>query len=154
VRKPLAGIISTGDELVPAGQPLAGGQIRDVNAPMLAAAVRQCGGEARFEGIIKDNQSAIRAALESALPDCDLLLLSGGTSVGVKDAMPAVISALGELLVHGVAAKPGNPPSWVSSKTNPFSACPATRWRLTSCSTCWCARSFIPCWARSPRSAG
>lgn len=109
VRKPLAGIISTGDELVPAGQPLAGGQIRDVNAPMLAAAVRQCGGEAHFVGIIKDNQSAIRAALESALPDCDLLLLSGGTSVGVKDAMPAVISALGELLVHGVAAKPGKP---------------------------------------------
>ncbi|NPV42042.1 MAG: molybdopterin molybdotransferase MoeA [Anaerolineae bacterium] len=109
VRKPLAGIISTGDELVPAGQPLAGGQIRDVNAPMLAAAVRQCGGEAHFVGIIKDNQSAIRAALESALPGCDLLLLSGGTSVGVKDAMPAVISALGELLVHGVAAKPGKP---------------------------------------------
>jgi molybdopterin molybdotransferase len=109
VRKPLAGIISTGDELVPAGQPLAGGQIRDVNAPMLAAAVRQCGGEPHFFGIIKDNQSAIRAALESALPDCDLLLLSGGTSVGVKDAMPAVIAELGELLVHGVAAKPGKP---------------------------------------------
>ena len=107
--KPLAAIISTGDELVPAGQPLAGGQIRDVNAPMLVAAVRQCGGEARIIGIIKDNQSAIHSAVENAIPDCDLLLLSGGTSVGVKDAMPAVISALGELLVHGVAAKPGKP---------------------------------------------
>ncbi len=47
--------------------------------------------------------------MENAIADCDLLLLSGGTSVGVKDAMPAVISALGELLVHGVAAKPGKP---------------------------------------------
>ncbi len=109
MRPPRVALISTGDELVQADQPLARGQIRDVNAPMLAAAVRQCGGQARFIGIIKDNQSAIRAAVESAIADCDLLLLSGGTSVGVRDAMPAVISALGELLVHGVAAKPGKP---------------------------------------------
>ncbi len=109
VRKPLAALISTGDELVQAGQPLARGQIRDVNAPMLAAAIRQAGGEARFVGIIKDNQSALHSAVENAIAGCDLLILSGGTSVGVKDAMPAVIAELGELLVHGVAAKPGKP---------------------------------------------
>jgi len=109
VRKPQAALISTGDELLAAGQPLTPGKIRDVNAPMLAAAIEQAGAEARFIGIIQDDQPAIRTAVEKAIGQCDLLLLSGGTSVGLKDAIPAVISDLGELLVHGVAAKPGKP---------------------------------------------
>ncbi len=109
MRSPRVAIISTGDELVAAGQPLQAGQIRDVNAPMLAAAVSAAGGQAQVFGIIKDDQASIQTAVSAAMEACDMLLISGGTSVGVKDAIPAVISELGELLVHGVAAKPGKP---------------------------------------------
>lgn len=106
---PRVAILSTGDELVPASEPLPLGKIRDVNAPMLSAAVSEAGGTPRFYGILADELDLIQAAVSAALPDCDLLLLSGSTSVGVKDAVPRVISALGELLVHGLAAKPGKP---------------------------------------------
>ena len=109
MRSPRVAILSTGDELVQAGQALNAGQIRDVNAPMLAAAVSTAGGQADPRGIIRDEQPTIQSAVNAAMQDCDMLLISGGTSVGVKDAIPAVISALGELLVHGVAAKPGKP---------------------------------------------
>jgi molybdopterin molybdotransferase len=94
---------------VNAGEPLTLGRIRDVNAPMLAAAVAEAGGAARFYGILPDDEETIQEVASAAIPDCDLLLISGSTSVGVKDAVPEVISRLGELLVHGVAAKPGKP---------------------------------------------
>ncbi len=108
-RAPRVAIISTGDELVPVDKPLQAGQIRDVNAPMLAAAVTAAGGLPDPRGILRDEQAVIQAAVDAAMDTCDMLLISGGTSVGVKDAIPAVIGALGELLVHGVAAKPGKP---------------------------------------------
>lgn len=109
MKRPLVGIISTGDELLPADQPLTIGKIRDVNAPMLEAAAARAGVESRFYGIIEDDREAIRDAMLRAIEECDMLLISGGTSVGLKDAIPELISELGELIVHGVAAKPGKP---------------------------------------------
>lgn len=108
-QSPRVAILSTGDELVAAGEPLPLGKIRDVNAPMLSAAVVEAGGTSRFYGILADDENLIQETMAAAIPDCDLLLISGSTSVGVKDAVPKVISHLGELLVHGVAAKPGKP---------------------------------------------
>ena len=108
-QSPRVAILSTGDELVAAGEPLPLGKIRDVNAPMLAAAITEAGGTPNFYGILADDENLIQETLAAAIPDCDLLLVSGSTSVGVKDAVPKVISRLGELLVHGVAVKPGKP---------------------------------------------
>ncbi len=109
LQSPHMAIISTGDELVAAGEPVPLGKIRDVNAPMLSTAVTEAGGTPKFYGILADDENLIQETLAAAIPDCDLLLISGSTSVGVKDAVPKVISRLGELLVHGVAAKPGKP---------------------------------------------
>ena len=108
-RSPRVAIISTGDELVPLGEELTLGKIRDVNEPMLSATVEKTGGKSVFYGIIKDDKEAIKTRMAEAIRDCDMLLISGGTSVGVKDAIPDAISELGELIVHGVAAKPGKP---------------------------------------------
>ena len=106
---PRIAVISTGDEIVAPGEPLPMGKIRDVNAAMLVALAQEAGANADFIGIIPDSVPAVRAALEKALVGHDLVLLTGGTSVGVKDAVPQVVAELGELLVHGLAVKPGKP---------------------------------------------
>lgn len=106
---PRVAIISTGDELVHPHEPLSPGKIRDVNSPMLTNAVLEAGGKPDFLGIIKDDEQTLRKTLLQALESHDIVLISGGTSVGVKDALPKIIAELGELLVHGVAAKPGKP---------------------------------------------
>jgi molybdopterin molybdotransferase len=85
------------------------GKIRDVNAAMLVAFAHSTGAVVDFIGIIPDNLEAVRAALQNSLVGHDLVLLTGGTSVGVKDAVPQVVAELGELMVHGLAVKPGKP---------------------------------------------
>jgi molybdopterin molybdotransferase len=105
----VVGIISTGDELVPPGESLQPGQIRDVNSDMLKAAVEQHNGIAINKGIVKDNYEALREACKELISDVDILLVSGGTSVGEKDNMPRIMAELGEMLIHGLAVKPGKP---------------------------------------------
>ena len=123
-RQPRAAVISTGDELVPAGERLPAGKIRDVNAPMLLQAVRDAGGRADFLGIVPDRIYEVRAALSAALADYDLVLISGGTSVGEKDAVPQVLSELGELLAHGLAVKPGKPTLFGRARGKPVFGLP------------------------------
>ena len=107
--RPQVAIISTGDEIVPLDQPISGGLIRDVNAPMLRNAVLVNGGQPYFYGIVKDNPAAITEAVKAALPKTDMLLISGGTSMDTRDAVTSVIAALGEVYVHGITVKPGKP---------------------------------------------
>lgn len=103
------GIISTGDELVsPKEKPLAG-QVRDVNSPMLKAMYSAAGAEVISYGIIKDNEEQLRSVVMQGIEECDVLVLSGGSSVGVKDASCRIIESLGELILHGIAIKPGKP---------------------------------------------
>ena len=103
------GVISTGDELVPPDETPGPGQVRDVNSPLLSALLYAHGAEVRSYGIVVDDEALLRAKTEQALRECDAVLLSGGSSVGVKDAACRIIESMGELLFHGIALKPGKP---------------------------------------------
>ncbi|KAB7514965.1 molybdopterin biosynthesis protein [Halosegnis rubeus] len=109
--RPTVAIISTGDELVPVGEPLdsSTGQIHDVNAPTIAAAVAAAGGEPKRYPHVGDDFDAMADLLERASEECDLVLSSGSTSASAVDVVYRVIEETGELLVHGVAVKPGKP---------------------------------------------
>ena len=109
VKKPRVGIIPTGDEIVATSQELRPGTILDVNSHMLAAAVRDWGGQAERVGIVKDNGQAIREAIWSSLQRNDMVLINAGTSAGREDYTADVLADLGEVLVHGVGIKPGKP---------------------------------------------
>ncbi len=108
-KKTAVGIISTGDELVPVGALPRAGQVRDVNTSMLYAAVLEAGGTPILFGTVRDDRSLLRQTVGDALNQCDILLISGGSSVGMKDATAMVIEEMGELLFHGIAIKPGKP---------------------------------------------
>jgi putative molybdopterin biosynthesis protein len=110
VRQPRVAILSTGDELVLPGQPLAVGAIHDSNATVLADAVRELGGVPVRFGIVPDEVDKLRAVFREALA-CDVVLISGGTSKGAGDISYRVFEELGPpgILVHGVALKPGKP---------------------------------------------
>lgn len=108
-RRPRVAIISTGDELVaPGGGALAPGQIYDANARLVADLVRELGGEPVELEIARDDEAALRALLERARP-CDAVVLSGGTSKGSGDLTYRMVEALGRVVVHGVAVRPGKP---------------------------------------------
>lgn len=109
VLPPRVGVISTGDELIKPSDAPKRGQIRCVNGAMLCALVRQSGGEPIDLGIVRDDYETLKSVLLRGVEGCDMLLVSGGTSVGEKDAMPRLVSELGELLFHGLAVKPGKP---------------------------------------------
>jgi molybdopterin molybdotransferase len=110
-RRPRVAILSSGDEIVPLHQQPQGGQVRDSNAPLAAAQVAQWGGMPTLLGIVADDFSALKNALAAALAAADLILISGGSSVGARDLTLEAIKALAgaEVLVHGVALRPGKP---------------------------------------------
>ena len=109
VKKLTVGVISTGDELVPPEVTPAPGQVRDVNSPMLEAMLGAFGVNVVNYGIVIDNEAQLREMVEKAVAECDTVLLSGGSSVGVKDAACRIIESMGSLLLHGIAIKPGKP---------------------------------------------
>ena len=108
---PVVGIISTGDELVPPDDRPGPGRVRDVNSAALAAAVAQAGCVSRTYGIIEDDYRRLLEVSRRALSGCDALIISGGSSAGVRDVTVDVIRELGEpgLLAHGIYLKPGKP---------------------------------------------
>ena len=103
------GVISTGDELVPPEQTPGPGQVRDVNSPMLEAMLTAFGAEVINYGIVIDDEALLSEKVHKAVAECDAVLLSGGSSVGVKDAACRIIESMGKLLMHGIAIKPGKP---------------------------------------------
>jgi putative molybdopterin biosynthesis protein len=110
VRRPRVAVLSTGDELLPPGAPMRPGMVHDSNGTVLADAVRELGGEPVPLGIVPDDDSRLDDALRRAL-ECDVVLLSGGTSKGAGDLSYRAVARLGEpgIVAHGVALKPGKP---------------------------------------------
>ncbi len=110
-RRPRVGIISTGDEIVPARVRPQRGQIRDVNAHTLSGLVRQAGAEPIRMGIVPDRYQDLLDRCQEALRTADTVLISGGSSVGTRDLTVDVLSAIADtqILVHGVSISPGKP---------------------------------------------
>lgn len=110
-RKPRIGIISTGDEVVHPFEDINPGQIRDINTYLLYSLIEDKGCIPVNYGLIKDEYSLLKSTMEKAVNECDIVLTSGGSSVGKKDNTLNVIKSLegGELLVHGISVKPGKP---------------------------------------------
>ncbi|HEY6423233.1 MAG TPA: gephyrin-like molybdotransferase Glp [Pseudonocardiaceae bacterium] len=149
--RPRVAILSTGDEVVPPGTAmLRPGQVRDAIAPALAGLVLDAGGSPLTCGIVPDDPAVLRGALEAALTQADLVVVSAGSSVGARDATAEVIADLGKpgIFCHGLAVKPGKPTLLaecdgvpvVGLPGNPLSALVVFRlvgaplvWRLAGC---------------------
>lgn len=109
--RPRVAVLSSGDEIVPITETPAPGRVRDANAFMVAAQVRASGGLPLSRDIVPDDREALYGVLAEALKGADLVLISGGSSVGARDLTLAAIEDLpgAEILVHGVAIRPGKP---------------------------------------------
>lgn len=109
--KPVVSLISTGDEIVPAVSPVGPGQVRDINSFTLAGLIAGHGGVPLKKGIFRDDYITIRNALQEALRDSHMVLITGGTSAGIKDMTARIINDIGNpgVLFHGVSLKPGKP---------------------------------------------
>lgn len=110
-KKAIIGIISTGDEIVPVNETPGPGQIRDINTYTLLGLVQQMGATALCYGIVHDDFKALLAKCSQALTECDMILVSGGSSVGARDFTIDVISAMqnSQILFHGISISPGKP---------------------------------------------
>ena len=108
-RKPKVAILPTGTELVPIGSKLKAGDILEYNSLVLAAQIKQMGGEPTRFPITKDDFDLICERVLEAAQTHDLVLLNAGSSVGAEDFSAKVVEKLGQLLVHGVAVRPGHP---------------------------------------------
>jgi putative molybdopterin biosynthesis protein len=108
---PTVAVLSTGGEVTEPGQKLPSGKIYDINAYSLCTAVRESGGKPVFAGVVPDEKEPLWEALEQALASADMVVTSGGVSVGPKDLVPATVGSLGKpgLIFSGIALKPGKP---------------------------------------------
>ena len=106
VRRPRVRVVVTGDELLPAGSRPEPHKIVDSNGPMLAALIARDGGTAVNPGIVPDRPEAVLEAMRSG---CDVVLVSGGSSVGQEDHAPSLLATHGELPIHGIAMRPSSP---------------------------------------------
>ncbi len=121
-QRPIVGILSTGDEVVPVNQVPGEGQIRDINTHSLSGQVLAAGGVPMVFGIIKDNRDDLEKKCRKALQLSDMVLISGGSSVGTRDFTVDVLNALPDtdILVHGISISPGKPTILAYSGDKPF----------------------------------
>jgi len=110
-KKPRVGLISTGDEVIEPSQTPRLGQVRDINSYTLGALVEKSGGEAVRYGIFSDQFEVLKEAAAKALSECDMFIITAGSSASTRDMTADVIRRLGEpgVLVHGINTRPGKP---------------------------------------------
>lgn len=108
---PMVAVLSTGGEVIEPGKELPAGKIYDINAYSISAAVIESGGKPVYFGVVPDDKAALTKALQTALASADMVITSGGVSVGPRDYTPQIVDSLGKpgLVVYGVAVKPGKP---------------------------------------------
>jgi molybdopterin molybdotransferase len=106
IRRPRVRLVITGNELLPSGSRPHGAHITDANGPMLMALCERDGAIVDFPGLVRDQADAILAGLQA---DADVVIVSGGSSVGIEDLAPMLVASHGELAVHGVAMRPSSP---------------------------------------------
>ena len=108
-KKPKVSVFAVGDELIEVGNPLPTSKIYNSNSPMISNLVETYGGSVVRELNLKDNEDEITNNLIKSSVDSQIIIFTGGTSVGTKDFLPEVILKNGEVLVHGIAMRPGSP---------------------------------------------
>ena len=108
-KKPKVSVFAVGDELIEVGNPLPTNKIYNSNSPMVSSLVETYGGSVVRELNIKDSKDEIRNNLNKSSVDSQIIIFTGGTSVGTKDFLPESIHENGEVLVHGIAMRPGSP---------------------------------------------
>jgi molybdopterin molybdotransferase len=111
LRKVQVGLISTGDEVIEPTRSPRPGQVRDVNSYTLGALIERSGGIARLYGIVADKFDVLKTAAAAALSECDVVIITAGSSASTRDMTADVIRSLGEpgVLVHGINTRPGKP---------------------------------------------
>jgi len=110
-KRPKVAVISTGAEIVEPGESLPPAKIYDINAYTISAAVQECGGQPLNFGIIPDKMDELKATLKKALDSAEIVITSGGVSIGPMDVIPKVLNMLGEpgVIISGISIKPGKP---------------------------------------------
>ena len=108
---PMVAVLSTGGEVTEPGKELPAGKIYDINAYSISAAVIESGGKPVYFGVVPDDKAALAKALQTAVASADMVITSGGVSVGPRDYTPQIVDSLGKpgLVVYGIALKPGKP---------------------------------------------
>jgi molybdenum cofactor synthesis domain-containing protein len=121
--KPHVAVMPTGEEIASAGQTLRPGQVYDINSHTLASVVRQSGGEPVRMPIAEDKPDKLRAAIIQALEN-DMVVISGGSSVGERDLIFGILEELGKVLFHGIQVKPGKPTMFAVVRGKPVLGMP------------------------------
>jgi molybdopterin molybdotransferase len=124
--RPRVGIISSGDEIVPIGIVPSPGQIRDINRYTIVSMVKEAGGIPLFLGIVKDRFTDLKAKIEFGLRESDIVVITGGSSVGTLDLTREVLQVFPgtEILAHGVSIRPGKPTLLADIDGKPFLGLP------------------------------
>jgi molybdopterin molybdotransferase len=125
-KKPRVALISTGDEIVPADSEPRPGQVRNINEHSLAGLIDECGAELKDFGVVRDDRDALKDALGHALEWGDVVMLSGGSSMGAKDiALDVILSFPGaEMVFHGISVSPGKPTIFARAAGKPVLGLP------------------------------